>query len=79
MTLVKSSESAPSALCSSECVITNGRSSCENVIARDENAKLESDTELGAFKQIWNAEGTSTLVSESQNTVVEVTDKISKS
>lgn len=48
-------------------------------MARDENAKLESDTELGAFKEIWNAEGTSTLVSESQNTVVEVTDKISKS
>lgn len=52
MTLVKSSESAPSVLWSSECVITSGRSSCENVIARDENAKLESDTELGGFKEI---------------------------
>lgn len=48
-------------------------------MARDENAKLESDTELGAFKEIWNAEGTPTLVSESQNTVVEVTNKIPKS
>lgn len=43
------------------------------MIARDENAKLENDTELGAVREIWNAEGASTLVSGSQNTVVELT------
>lgn len=55
-----------SAVCSSRWVITNGRSSCEKVMAIEEKVRADNEMSVGAVRDTWKAEGTLTLVSESQ-------------